>query len=129
MERPTHVFVVDDHDAYRRVAAAVIEATPGFVWSGEAADLASALEAIGAANPLPDVVLVDVNLGPDSGLDLAAELTLRHPELRAVLISTLSTDELPPEAETCGAVAFLSKSDLGPTALEAVATGSGRWPA
>lgn len=128
MDRPTRVFVVDDHDAYRRVAAAVVEATPGFAWAGDAAEPDAALDRIAGTDPLPDLVLVDVNLGPRSGLDLAGRLAACHPSLRVALISTLSADELPPEALSCGAVAYLSKSDLEPTTLRGLAAGLYDWP-
>lgn len=135
MDRPIRVFVVDDHDAYRRVAGAVIDATPGFELAGEAADAATAtallaLDAPGtdpAVGDEADLVLVDVNLGATSGIDLAARLTSTMPGLRVALISTLGVDELPPEATSCGAFAFLPKDRLGPGSLEDLEAGLYDW--
>ena len=68
-------------------------------------------------------------MGPDAlrTTDLAGVLTRRVPDLRVALISTLDPDELPPEADTCGAFAFLPKGRLGPGSLEDLEAGLYDW--
>jgi len=61
----------------------------------------------------PDVVLVDVNLGSESGLDLAERLAgLPHGGPPVVLISAETRSELSELVEASGALGFVSKTDL-----------------
>jgi DNA-binding NarL/FixJ family response regulator len=105
------VMVVDDVTSFRRVARAVINATPGFRWVREAA---SAAEALTYAEELhPNLVLLDVRMPGMGGIEAARQLHAAHPETVIVLISL---DDLPDTARpvtSCGAVAFVRKQDFG----------------
>ena len=59
----------------------------------------------------PDGVLVDVELGPESGFDLARGLTVEYQQ-RVVLISVHSESEFVDLIATTPAVGFIPKSDL-----------------
>ena len=69
------VLIVDDHPSFRASARAMLE-SEGFDVVGEAADGASALEAVDAL--APDVVLLDVQLPDMTGFDVCAELERRN---------------------------------------------------
>ena len=76
----------------------------------------SSEEALQCAEDLaPDVVLVDVELGDEDGVELAQELEARTPSTRAILVSAHDREEL--RLLTNG-VAFLPKSNLGAAAIE-----------
>jgi DNA-binding NarL/FixJ family response regulator len=61
----------------------------------------------------PDVALVDVNLGNESGLDLAERLAgLPNGGPPVVLISAETRSELAELVEASGALGFVSKTDL-----------------
>jgi DNA-binding NarL/FixJ family response regulator len=61
----------------------------------------------------PDVALVDVNLGSESGLDLAERLAgLPNGGPPVVLISAETRSELAELVEASGALGFVSKTDL-----------------
>jgi len=102
--------IVDDLSSFRRVARAVIDATPGF----EAVrDAASGPEALTYADELrPDLVLLDVRMPEMGGIEAAARLHESHPDTVIVLISL---EELPNArpVTSCGAAAFLRKRDFG----------------
>jgi DNA-binding NarL/FixJ family response regulator len=103
--------IVDDLLSFRRVARAVIDATPGF----EAVhDAASGAEALAYVEKLrPDLVLLDVRMPEMGGVEAACRLHQSHPGTVIVLISL---DELPNAASavtSCGAAAFLRKRDFG----------------
>jgi DNA-binding NarL/FixJ family response regulator len=110
------VFVVDDTTWFRSAAEAVIAATEGFEFAGSAASAAEGARALENAVQ-PDLVLMDVDLGDGSGIELTARLTDVRPELRILLVSTLDRQDLPAGADTCGAIGFLSKIDLSPAML------------
>ena len=120
------VLIVDDHVGYRTVASAVVAATTGFELMGVADSVDEARRKV-ASGPPPDLVLMDVNLGDESGVDLTRELAEAHPSMNVLLVSVLRRDELPPEAETCGAIGYLPKARLSPAALEAARAGEYDW--
>jgi DNA-binding NarL/FixJ family response regulator len=63
----------------------------------------------------PDLALVDVSLGDESGVALSLELAARfHDDLRIVLISTRGESELAELIAVSQAVGFIPKSRLSP---------------
>ena len=62
------ILIVDDHPVLRRGLAALIESESDLAVCGEAATRAAALKAIRETRP--DLVIVDLSLGDDDGLDL-----------------------------------------------------------
>ena len=113
---PVEVLVVDDHAPFRRALATVLEA----IGSGpitEAATASDAVNAVASRAPGPLLALVDVNLGPDSGIDVTRRLLAADPDATVALISTHDARDLPADAAECGAVAFVAKSELAPDRL------------
>lgn len=121
------VFIVDDHLGYRNIASAVVAATPGLTVVGVAASTEEALSAFGDDQPAVGLVLMDVNLGEESGTDLTRLITAARPEAKVLLVSVLQRDELPTDAETCGAFGYLPKGELSPSALEGALAGQYDW--
>jgi DNA-binding NarL/FixJ family response regulator len=105
------VFVVDDHELFRRTAAAVVEATDGFAVVGTAASFEAAEHALDEV----DVVLMDINLPGLSGIEAAQRLSARGPRPAVVLLSTY--DESTFEWAESGAVDYIAKSSFSPTRL------------
>jgi len=70
----------------------------------------------------PDVVLVDVNLGEESGFDLAQQLAERFDFLRSsiVLISTRSEEDYEDLIVSSPAIGFLPKSRVSATGVRAL---------
>ena len=75
-----------------------------------------------AAELRPDVTLVDIYLGGESGFDVARRLAEGAPgvQLAVILISTYAERDLVDVIATSPAVGFLSKSDLSGSAVHAV---------
>jgi DNA-binding NarL/FixJ family response regulator len=84
MPAPIRVVIVDDHPAFRRTARELLELR-GHAVVGEADCAAAAYEAI--ATSQPDVVVLDVGLGAESGFDIARTLSQTHPGLAVLLVS------------------------------------------
>ena len=110
------VLTVDDHEAFRRSASEVVEATSGFALVGEAASGEEALELAAALSP--DLILVDVRMPGLDGFETARRLRSAHPETTVILISV---DEIDASAfDSCGAAAFVPKREFGRAALRRI---------
>ena len=128
--RPVRVVIVDDHAAYRALVGTVVDAADGFELVGTAASLAE-IRALfghfGEGQAAPDLVLLDVHLGEENGLDISRWLKERSPSTQVVLISTMARDELPPGASDCGARGFVPKAKVSPSALAEAWAGTFDW--
>ena len=115
---PLRLLIVDDSPEVLAIARELLE-RQGVVVLGVALDSATALRA--AAEQRPDVVLVDIDLGGESGFDLIERF---DPGVRVVLTSTHASGDFADLIESSRALGFLPKSELSATAIEAlVATG------
>jgi DNA-binding NarL/FixJ family response regulator len=104
--KAVRVFVVDDHEAFRRAVAAIIEEIDGFDVVGSAGSAEESLDLI-AATPT-DLVLMDVNLPGMTGVEAAGLLVAGPAAPIVVLLSTYDEAEL--DWRGSGAVAYVSKS-------------------
>ena len=112
------VLVVDDHESFRQVAAAVVEATTGFVVVGSVGSGEESLVAAEATEP--DLVLMDVNLPGIDGIEATRKLlALPRPPV-VILLSTYDEADFGPRARECGAAGYLPKSAFGTDRLAAV---------
>ena len=86
---PIRILLVDDHAIIREGLRDLIESRPGMVVVGDAGTRADALRI--AAAEQPDVIVLDLDLGPDSGLELLPEL-LETAQAASVVILTGARD-------------------------------------
>lgn len=112
------VLVVDDQEPFRKAARALLARTGDFELVGEAASGEEALEL--AAGLRPDLVLMDIKMPGISGIEATRRLLEAQPDAVVLLCSTYSADDLPPDAATCGAQAYVGKGDLVPEVLTQV---------
>jgi two-component system, NarL family, invasion response regulator UvrY len=109
------VLVVDDQPPFRRAARAVLGRMDGFEVVGEAR---TGEEAVSLADSLaPSLVLMDINLPDIDGIEATRRITRTHPSTVVVLVSTYRADNLPDDAASCGAAAYLHKTDVRPSVL------------
>jgi DNA-binding NarL/FixJ family response regulator len=113
----TTVVVVDDHEAFRESASALLDAE-GFAVVGEAADGAAALEAIERLRP--DVVLLDIQLPGLDGFAVAELLAAAPDPPRVVLISSRDAAVYGSRLGAAPARGFLPKQELSGAALAAL---------
>jgi DNA-binding NarL/FixJ family response regulator len=111
----TRVLIVDDHAGFRACARRLLE-SEGYRVVGEAADCASAVEAVRALEP--DLALVDVYLPDADGFELAARLLALADPPEVVLTSSRDGAEFQELAAKSGARGFVPKADLSREAIE-----------
>jgi DNA-binding NarL/FixJ family response regulator len=110
------VLVVDDQAAFLRAMTSVVQETPGFEVAGEASSGEESL--VVAAQVLPDLVLMDVNLPGIDGLESTRRLLgLDYPPV-VLLLSTYDEDAGKDFVAESGAKAYVTKSAFGPDVLE-----------
>lgn len=101
--------VVDDNRQYLETAVRVLR-SDGIDVVGIAGDAATALALVEELGP--DLVLVDVELGNDSGLDLAHQLQTLRAAPPTILISTHAQEDLGCAIEESRAIGFVGKTRL-----------------
>ena len=122
------VLVVDDQAPFRGAAKRVVGMTPGFEVVGEAMSGEEAVEM--AASLEPDLVLMDINLPGINGIEAVRRIQAARPEVLAFLLSTYAQSDLPEDAKTCGAVAYIHKEQFMPALLSKLweTRGDPAWP-
>lgn len=112
---PIRVLIVDDNRPWLAAATTLLE-REGVSVAGVASTSATALQ--DARELRPDVVLVDVFLGDESGFELVRKLT-DDPSLgtTVILISTHAEDDLEELISASPARGFLPKSELSARAI------------
>ncbi len=104
-------FIVDDNSRFLAAARVLLE-REGIEVVGVASNGAEAIRLVSELKP--DVALVDIDLGEESGLDVARSLAGAHGDSgpRVVLISGYSEGDFADLIADSPAVGFLPKSDL-----------------
>ncbi len=110
------VLIVDDQAPFRRAAAAVVRVASGFEMVGEAESGEEAVELVSAL--APELVLMDINMSGINGIEATRRILSDHPEVAVVLLSTYQADDLPADATTSGALAYVNKEEFGPDVLQ-----------
>jgi DNA-binding NarL/FixJ family response regulator len=108
--------IIDDNTYFLDAARSALE-SQGIEVVGVAETSTEALQQAEALRP--DVALVDIGLGDESGFELARRLVdgLARPITHVVLISTRAEDDYADMIAISPAVGFLSKSDISARAL------------
>jgi DNA-binding NarL/FixJ family response regulator len=109
--------IVDDSPAVLRAASELL-AGEGIAVVGAAVTGEEAMRLMEAMKP--DVMLVDIDLGPESGLELASRLahTRDNAGSHTILISTYEEADFGKLIADSPAIGFLPKSDLSGAAIQ-----------
>jgi DNA-binding NarL/FixJ family response regulator len=104
--------IVDDQPSFCDVARELLEGQ-GLTVVGCATSSAEALRSVRELRP--EVALVDIDLGPDSGFELAGRLAADEVEgdvTRVILVSTHDEREFRKLIESSPAIGFIPKTEL-----------------
>lgn len=120
----TTVMVADDQVLVRAGVTALLAQLPGFECIAAVEDGERCLAA--CAGRAPDVLLLDLDMPGRDGLEVAALVRERHPQVRIVILTGRAEAPLARRALALGAAGFVSKDfvlDELATALRSVVAG------
>jgi RNA polymerase sigma factor (sigma-70 family) len=103
------VLIVDDHPIFRDGLRQCLEARAGLRVSaavGDGEELWHAIRTLGQ----PQIVLMDVQMPGESGIELTQALRERYPDIRVVMLTAFSDSERVFAAPKAGAVGYLLKN-------------------
>jgi DNA-binding NarL/FixJ family response regulator len=122
---PIRCLIIDDNKSFLDAARMLLQ-REGLVVAGVASTIDEGLQQAAALQP--DVALVDISLGEESGLELARRLAeeRRGDDPVIVLISTQAEDDVVDLIAGSAAAAFLPKAELSASAIRRIVDGRSR---
>ena len=114
----TRIFIVDDHAMVRRGLASIIAAEADMELCGEAEDCATATSAVSKLRP--DVVIADISLRGNSGLELIKNIQAFDPKINIVVLSVHDESIYALRVLKAGAKAYVTKQENATKVLEAI---------
>ena len=116
------ILIVDDSENFRSTASTLLAAR-GFEVLASVPDGEAALAAV--AGCCPDGILLDINLPGRDGFAVATAIAVACPAAAIVLTSSDTADVPGAVLKTCGAAAFVPKTELATADLGALFSGEG----
>lgn len=112
------ILIVDDHPIVRQGLVALIAQQTGLEVLGEAANVAAALRHAKATRP--DLIIVDIQLNGENGIELIRKLKALQPHIK-ILVSSIHDEMVFAErALRAGALGYICKRDSVSKILDAV---------
>ncbi|MCX4763745.1 response regulator transcription factor [Streptomyces sp. NBC_01275] len=112
------VLIADDQQMVRQGFTVLLNAHPGIEVIGQAVDGLDAIAKV--AELAPDVVLMDIRMPELGGIEATNRITLAHPHIKVLVLTTFDLDEYVYEALRAGASGFLLKDASADQLAEAV---------
>jgi two-component system, NarL family, response regulator DegU len=106
-QRPIRLLICEDQTLMREGLHTVLALEPGFAVVGEALDGAQAVQL--AEKLRPDIVLMDVQMPAQNGVQATAAITARNLPCRVIILTTFDYEDYVFEAIKAGAVGYLLK--------------------
>lgn len=113
------VLLVDDHEIVRLGLMTLINDRPDMEVVGEAGTAAEAVRAVERLRP--DVVLMDIRMPGEGGLEATRQIASRFSQTKVVMLTSFADDELVMRAIEAGAAGYVLKQVGNEELLRAVA--------
>ncbi|MFP7254698.1 response regulator transcription factor [Terribacillus goriensis] len=101
------VLIADDHVVVREGLKLLIETNENYKTIGEAGHGAEAIQLVNDLEP--DIILMDLYMPVMSGMEAIRKLSVTHPKLPIIILTTYNEDQLLAEGFALGAKGYLLK--------------------
>jgi two-component system response regulator NreC len=115
---PTRILIADDHGVLRAGLRALLNAEPGLVVVGEAADGQAALRLAGEMHP--DVVVMDISMPGVDGIEVTRQLKKDLPNVRVLILTVHEDESLLRAAIRAGAAGYIVKRAVESELISAI---------
>lgn len=114
------ILLVDDHEVVRLGLKTLLERHPDFEVVAEAGTAAEAVAK--ALHHKPDVVVMDIRLPGESGIDACRQITEKLPDAKVIMLTSYAEDEMLFAAIRAGAAGYVLKQIGGDDLVRAIET-------
>jgi two-component system, NarL family, nitrate/nitrite response regulator NarL len=118
IEQPIRILLIDDHVIVRAGLRMLIDNHKGMVVAGEAGTRIDALAI--AAREQPDVILLDLDMGAENGLDFLRELVAAATRARVIILTGVRDPEIHRRAVHVGAMGLVLKDKATEVLIKAI---------
>jgi DNA-binding NarL/FixJ family response regulator len=105
---PIRIFVADDHDIVREGVKSLLKSRPEWTICGEASDGTQAVSLIEEVDC--DIAILDISMPGKSGLEVAASVSRKHPEIKILIFTMHGGKTLYSAAREAGAHGVVQKA-------------------
>jgi len=102
------VLIVDDHTLVIEGIKTLLQDAPGISYVGHATSAGNCRGLL--AQLRPDVVLLDINLPDENGIDLCAEITQEYPTISVLALTTYNQETTIRKMMDSGALGYILKN-------------------
>lgn len=117
-QMPARVLIVDDHPIVREGLTALLEVQSDLTVCGEAEDISSALKRFDET--APDVVVTDLSLAHESGLELIHRIKSRNQNIPILVVSMYQESLYGERVIQAGAMGYLNKHSASRNIVSAI---------
>jgi DNA-binding NarL/FixJ family response regulator len=118
VSKSIRVLIVDDHSVVRTGLRLVIQGSPGLTIVGDAANREEAMTL--ASRERPDIILLDLDLGGESGVAIISDLIAAAGDARVIILTGLRDPEVHRKAVMVGAMGVVSKENAAEVLIKAI---------
>lgn len=119
MEQPARrILLLDDHRLFRAGLRMILERAPGMEVVADVGDGAAAVEAAQRTNP--DIVIADIHLAGEDGIEVAGRILAACPATKVVFLSSDADFALVRRALDVGGKGYLLKDNAAQDLLRAI---------
>ncbi len=116
--KPYRILVADDHSVVRHGIRAMLQSQPGVQVCWEASNGVETLRCI--KKEKPDLVVLDLTMPEMNGLEVVRAVRAESPSTDILVLTMHFSEELAREVLSCGALAYVLKSDADTDLLVAL---------
>ena len=118
--RPNKTFLIDDHALVRTGMKQLLQDNKGIAVIGESSTGLDGIQHVKAL--MPDVVILDLKLPDLSGLEVTQKLLRINPDLKILIVSSITNDLFPFRLLEAGVQGYLSKDSSQEELILAIKT-------